>query len=300
MPLHPLVLAYRDRLEAAGERPVSELTVDEARAQARRLAAQAGPGEPVARVEALTIAAPGREIPARLYAPAQTGPLPVYVFFHGGGWVRGDLETADFVCRAVANGAACLVVSVNYRHAPEHKFPSAVEDAYEATAWVAAHAEALGGDASRLAVGGYSSGGNLAAVVAQLARDRQGPRLVFQLLQAPVTNHAFDTDSYRENAEGCVLTKRSMQWFWNHYLRSEADGESAMASPLRAPDLRGLPPAFVLTAEYDPLRDEGEAYARRLRDAGVPVVSKRYEGMIHSFFGPELIPDITRALRDAF
>ncbi|HVB38683.1 MAG TPA: alpha/beta hydrolase [Vicinamibacterales bacterium] len=300
MPLDPRARAYIDKLHAAGEKPVAELTVAEARAQSRRLAAQLGPGEPVARVEELVIPLAGRSVPARLYAPASRTPLGVYVFFHGGGWVRGDLETGDFVCRAMAAGAGCLVVSVNYRHAPEHTFPTAVEDAYDATVWVADHAAGLGGDASRLAVGGYSAGGTLAAVVTQLARDRRGPRIVFQLLQAPATNYAFDTGSYRENAEGYVLTTRSMQWFWNHYLRSEADGESPLASPLRTPDLRALPPAFIMTAEYDPLRDEGEAYAQRLREAGVAVTATRYAGMIHVFFGPDAIPDMAGALRGAF
>ncbi len=253
----------------------------------------------MARVEDLQLPLEGRTIPARLYAPASDRPLPVYVFFHGGGWVRGDLETADFVCRAMANRAHCLVVSVNYRHAPEHRFPAAVVDAYDATVWVAGQAAALGGNASRLAVGGYSAGGTLAAVVARLARDRHGPRIVFQLLQAPVTDGRFDTASYRENGEGCGLTARSMRWFWNHYAPSEADRESPLASPLRALDLSGLPPAFVVTAEYDPLRDEGEAYAARLREAGVAVTAKRYAGMIHLFFGPDLIPDMARELGKA-
>ncbi|MDE3155584.1 MAG: alpha/beta hydrolase [Acidobacteriota bacterium] len=300
MPLDPAARAYIDKLIAAGEKPVADLTVDEARAQSRRLAAQAGPGEPVARVEDLEIPLTGRTIPARLYAPETAGPLPVYVFFHGGGWVRGDLETADFVCRAMSNRAGCLVISVNYRHAPEHKFPAAIDDAYDATVWVAQNAARLGGDPSRLAVGGYSAGATLATVVARLARERRGPRLVFQLLQAPAANYAFDTPSYRENAEGYVLTTRSMQWFWRHYLRTEADGESPLASPLRAADLSGLPPAFVMTAEFDPLRDEAEAYADRLRAAGVAVTQKRYAGMIHVFFGPEAIPDMAGALKKAF
>ncbi|MCA1553083.1 MAG: alpha/beta hydrolase, partial [Chloroflexi bacterium] len=191
-------------------------------------------------------------------------------------------------------------VSVNYRHAPEYKFPAAPEDAFAATEWVAQHAATFDGDAKRLAVGGVSAGGNLAAVVALMARERGKPHLVFQLLVVPVTNHAFDTESYDTNADNYGLTRDSMHWYWNHYLARESDGDHPYASPLRARDLRHLPPALVMTSEFDPLRDEGEAYAARLRDAGVPVEHIRYAGMVHSFWGETSLDDMARALRRAF
>ena len=200
------------------------------------------------------------------------------------------------------------MVAMEYRLAPEHQFPAAPEDCYAATQWVAAHATAIGGDPTRLALGGDSAGGNLTAVVAQMVRDLGGPALCYQLLVYPVTDHNYDTASYRANAEGYLLTRDAMVWFWNHYLRSPADGSNPMASPLRADNLRGLPPAMVITAEFDPLRDEGEAYAARLQEAGVPVTLKRYDGMIHGFFclgtvleqGKQAIEDAAAALRTAF
>jgi acetyl esterase len=199
--------------------------------------------------------------------------------------VIGDLETHDHFCRSLASGSGTAVAAVDYRLAPETRFPAAAEDCFAATRWVAAHAAELGIDASRLAVGGDSAGGNLAAVVAQLARDRGGPRLAFQLLLCPATDYGFDTASYRENAEGYLLTRNGMAWFWGHYLPDPpSHGRDPRASPLRASSFEGLPPAHVVTAEYDVLRDEGEAYAAKLREAGVPVSVERYEGQIHNFF----------------
>jgi acetyl esterase len=259
-----------------------------------------GPGEPVAQVEDRVIPGPGGEIPIRFYTPAGDGPWPVMVFFHGGGWVVGNLDTTDFYCRAVTNAARCIVASVNYRHAPEHRFPAAVEDACSATAWVAANAAAIHADPARVAVGGSSAGGNLAAVAATIARDNGTPRLVAQVLSVPVLDFNFGTRSYRENADGFGLTRAGMEWFWGHYLGPGADGTHPHASPLRATNLRGLPPAFISTAEFDPLRDEGEEYARRLAAAGVPVTAKRYDGMVHMFLGPDSIPDVARHLRAAF
>jgi acetyl esterase len=217
------------------------------------------------------------------------------VYFHGGGWVLGGIETHDGVCRELANAAGCVVVSVDYRLAPEHKFPAAVEDCYAATQWAAAHAGDLGADARRLAVGGDSAGGNLAAVVSQMAPDRGGPPIVFELLVYPVTTAAFDTPSYRDNAEGYLLTAGDMRWFWNHYLNGPADADNPYASPLRATRLAGLPPALVITAEFDPLRDEGEQYAQRLEEAGVPTRLIRYDGMIHGFFGMSHMMDKAKA-----
>ncbi|MBI3734721.1 MAG: alpha/beta hydrolase [Chloroflexi bacterium] len=300
MLLNPQAKAFLDQREAAGAQPLHTLSVDEARRQMNALSALLGPGEPVAHVEDRLIAGPDGAIPIRIYMPHGGGPFAGLVYFHGGGWVLGNLETVDVSCRMLTNRAQCIVVSVNYRHAPEHKFPAAADDAYAATRWVAEHALGLNIDPARVAVGGSSAGGNLAAAVALMARERGAPPLAFQLLTVPVTDYAFGTESYRANADGYGLTKDGMVWFWNHYLRSEADGSNPVASPLRAADLSGLPPAFVMTAEYDPLRDEGEAYAARLRAAGVPVAHKRYEGMIHGFLGAQATDDAAEQLRAAF
>ncbi len=304
MPLHPSAKAFLDQRAALGVKPVTELSVEAAREQTVRVALAMGAGEPVAHVEDRAIPGPNGDIPIRVYAPVHTPqgqhPLPLLVYFHGGGWVVGNLDASDVSCRMIANAAGCLVVSANYRHAPEHRFPLPAEDAYAATQWTARHAATLHGDASRLAVGGSSAGGNLAAVVALMARDRGTPSLIFQLLVVPVIDCRFDTASYRENAEGYGLTADAMRWYWKHYLRSEDDGHHPYASPLRAPSLQGLPPAFVATAEFDPLRDEGEAYAARLRAEGVPTVQKRYAGMIHGFLGPQANADMAEALRNAF
>jgi acetyl esterase len=251
------------------------------------------PGDviPVRKVEDRTVPGPAGDIPIRVYWPEGEGPFPVLVFFHGGGFVLCSLETHDGQCRALANRAGCVVVSVDYRLAPEHPFPAAPEDCYAVTEWVAAHAARLDADPARLAVAGDSAGGNLAAVVALMARDRSGPALRFQLLVYPVTNHDFETLSYRENAEGYFLTTNTMKWFWGHYLADVADGSNPYASPLRAEDLSGLPPGFCITAGYDPLRDEGEAYAERLRAAGVSCPTERFPGMFHGFFGMQALLD---------
>ena len=300
MPLHASAKAFLDDRAAMGVRPVQELSVEQARAQTIRIAQAAGPGEPVTRAEDLTIPGPLGAIPIRLYTPQDKSDLPVLVFFQGGGWVVGNLETVDQFCRMIANAAGCIVVSVNYRHAPEHKFPAAMEDAYAGTRWASQDARTFGGDPARLAVGGTSAGGNLAAVVALAARDRGAPPLCYQLLIVPVIDHNFDTPSYRDNAEGYGLAADGMRWYWRHYLSSDADGRHPYASPLRAPSLGGLPPAFVATAEFDPLRDEGEAYAARLRHEGVMTTHKRYGGMVHGFLGPEANADMAQALRHAF
>jgi acetyl esterase len=248
------------------------------------------------------------EISVRVYTPEGTGPFPVLVYYHGGGWVIGNLDAYDPTCRALTNAARCVVVSIEYRLAPEHKFPAAPEDCYAALQWVGANADGINGDPMRIAIGGDSAGGNLTAVVAQMSRDRGGVRPVYQLLVYPVTDHGYDTPSYRENADDYLLTKDAMVWFWNHYLGSESDGNSPLASPLRADNLRDLPPALVITAEFDPLRDEGEAYAAKLRDAGVPVMLTRYDGMIHGFFslgavldqGKNAMAEAAAGLRAAF
>jgi acetyl esterase len=230
------------------------------------------------------------------------------VWFHGGGWVVGDLETADPTARHLTVGASCVVISVDYRLAPETKFPGAADDCYAATVWAAQQATRLNGDPSRIAVGGDSSGGNLAAAVSLMARDRGGLSLAFQLLVYPVTSRDFDMASYRQKAEGYGLTLDGMRWYWDHYLQHPADASNPYAAPLVAQNLKGLPPALVITAEYDPLCDEGEAYAKRLQSAGVPTTCSRYDGMIHGFFGmpavldkgQQAVAEACAALRQAF
>jgi acetyl esterase len=284
MPLDPQAQAALDQMVSFGAPQLHTLSPEDAR-KAYDLLAQL-PGlkpEAVARVEDRLIPGPGRQMPVRFYTPQGRAPFPVLVFFHGGGFVIGSIELYDEFCRALANGAGCIVMSVGYRLAPEHKFPAAVEDCYAATKWVGVNAKAIGGDATRIAVGGDSAGGNLAAVVALMARDKGTVPLVFQLLMYPATNLAHDTPSTEENANGYFLTRDDMLWFRSLYLSSDAERDNPYASPLRAQDLAGLPPALVITAEYDPLRDEGEAYAARLRQAGVTTVCTRYSGMIHGF-----------------
>jgi acetyl esterase len=304
MPLDPKARAFLDRWNAAAAAadppppPLDQMPADDVRGMFKgALLEWEGPTEPIARREERAVPVPGGEVPVRIYAPGGGAARPLLVYFHGGGWVIGDLDTHEGVAASLANRADCIVVSVDYRLAPEHRFPTAAEDCYAATVWVAEHAGELGGDPGRVAVGGDSAGGNLAAVVALMARDRGGPRLVHQLLVYPVTDYSFDTASYREFAEGYLLGHETMLYFWNQYLRSEADGRDPLASPLRARDLAGLPPALVITAGYDPLRDEGEAYAARLRAAGVPVTLSRYDGLPHGFFSMAAILDQTRPAR---
>ena len=276
-------LIARMTAEAA---PVESLTPRQARqAQEARRALAVEQLVEVDRVAEWTIPGPGGEIPIRVYWPNSAEPLPVVVYFHGGGWVLCDLDSHDAICRALAVGSNCTFVSVGYRLAPEHKFPAAVEDAYAATSWVAEHPARLRCEGQPIAVAGDSAGGNLAAAVTLMAKAEQRPAIAFQMLVYPITNHGFETRSYRENGEGYYLTRAAMQWYWRHYLSGAGEGESPYASPLRAEDVTGLPPALVITAEFDPLRDEGEAYARRLADAGVPVTIKRFDGMFHGFFG---------------
>ena len=308
MALDPQARAVLDQMTAMGGPPINQMSVNDARQQAANMTSMQGVPEEVAKVEDRALPGPAGDIRVRIYTPACAGPLPVLVYFHGGGWVIGDIESNDPVCRTLSNAAGCIVMSVDYRLAPEHPFPAAVEDAYYAALWAASNASAVGGDPCRVAVGGDSAGGNLAAVVAHLARDRGAPALKFQLLIYPVTDAACDTPSYIENADGYFLTRDAMHWFWHHYLRSDADRSNPLASPLRAKDFTALPPALVITAEHDPLRDEGEQYAGRLQDAGVPVQLARYNGMIHGFFmmgavihqGRKAVQQTAAALREAF
>ena len=284
MPLDPEAKASLEKRIEMGVLEPHESSPEEARAlQAARPNL---PGPEVASVSDHLAPGPHGDVPVRVYVPAtdDAGPLPVCMWFHGGGWVIGSVATNDATCRALANASGAIVVSVDYRLAPEHKFPIPFDDSYAATVWAAENAASLGGDPSRLAVAGASAGGNLATTIALRARDENGPPLVHQSLIYPVTDRDYSRPSYAENGEGYGLSYASMVWFWDCYLSNEADGESPYVAPMLAEDLSGLPSAFVLTCEFDPLRDEGEAYAKRLQEAGVPTKHSRYDGMIHAFF----------------
>jgi acetyl esterase len=283
--LHPEARALLEMMDAQGAPPLETQDPVEARGTLLEPMKLLG-GEPdeLSRVENLFAPGPGGDVPVRLYASEPGGLRPALVYFHGGGWVLGNLDMYDAVCRALAKESGAVVISVDYRLAPEHKFPAAVDDCHAATVWVAANAEKLGIDARRIAVGGDSAGGNLATVVAMRCRDAGGPTLAAQVLIYPVTDvSTFETGSHRESGEGYFLTRAAMEWFTGHYLASADQKRHPEASPLLAPNLSGLPPALVITAEFDPLRDEGEAYAQRLKQAGVPVTVTRYPGMIHGF-----------------
>jgi acetyl esterase len=307
MPVNTQVQALLDVFEAQGLPPFNEISVTQARVLALGYRDLQGDAEAVGEVRDILVPGPAGALPVRLYHPFPGQPVPLVVYFHGGGWVIGDIEIVDKPCRALAKASGCLVASVNYRLSPETKFPGPVDDCFAATSWLAAHAEAIGADGRFVAVAGDSAGGNLAAAVALMARDRGGPSLAFQLLIYPVTAPVKGTRSasYEENADGYLLTKASMECFWQHYLKSDDDGTHPYAAPLLAGDLRGLPAAMVVTAEFDPLRDEGLAYAQRLREAGVAVTASHYEGLIHGFFwmagaldaGRQLIAEMGDELR---
>jgi len=307
MALHPQCKAFLDRLASSGAPPIEQLPLAEARAVRSEMIEASGPEEPVAEVQNRSMPGPGGPIAVRVYRPVKNQTLPALIFFHGGGFVICSLDTHDRECRNLANASGCAVISVDYRLAPENKYPSAVEDAYAATQYVAEHAAEFGIDPQRIGVGGDSAGGNLATVVATLARDRGGPPLKFQLLIYPLVDFADNSPSMQQYAKDYFLTRESMDWFTDCYLPNRAAAREPSASPANAEDVRGLPPAMILTAEFDPLRDQGEAYARKLQSAGVAVELKRYDGMIHAFFSfPGVIDtakvattDVASALRRA-
>lgn len=291
-----------DIIARAGRPGYQTMTAPEARLAYKetRGPLQAPPPE-VAAVADRSIAGPGGPLALRLYRPLASGAgqaLPALVYFHGGGWTIGDLDTHDVICRLFANRAGCAVISVDYRLAPEAKFPAAVEDCWAATRWVREQGAAIGIDPGRLAVGGDSAGGNLAAVVALLARDAD-LKLALQLLIYPATDFANDKPSHERFAEGYMLTRTSIAWFTDNYLTGPADIADWRASPLRAASLAGTAPALVITAGFDPLRDEGKAYADRLAAAGVPVRYVCHDGMIHGFFGMTGKIDVARHAIDA-
>jgi len=283
--LDPQARALIERAAASGAPPLHELGAPEARRAYRESrAALAAAPLPLEEIRELSIPGPAAPMRARLYRPrAAATPLPGMAYFHGGGFVYGDLDTHDGVCRGIAHSASCAVVSVDYRLAPEHRFPAAVEDAVAATRWISANASALGMDAERLVVAGDSAGGNLAAVVALAAREAGGPKIAMQVLVYPVTDFAAESESVARFREGYLLTRASLRWVKRTYLRDDRDAQDWRASPLRSRDFSGLPPAYVITAGFDPLRDEGRAYAERLMQAGTPATLECFEGQVHGF-----------------
>jgi len=311
MALDPQVKAVIDLVIESGRPAYNQLSPKDARQLFRETRPASTPTPPeIGAVTDLLAEGPTGPIPVRTYRPvgaAADKALPALVFFHGGGWVIGDLETHDVLCRQITAAAEVAVIAVDYRMAPEHKFPGAVDDAWAATRWVVANAGRLGVDPTRIAVGGDSAGGNLAAVVALMARDAGAPSIAFQVLLYPVTDVGTETGSYRAFAEGYMLSRDAMKWFFDHYLKSADDAQDWRVAPLRATSLAGLPPALIVTAGFDPLRDEGEAYARALREAGVRVDYICYGGMIHGFVpmgrlietGNRAVAHIAASLREA-
>lgn len=311
MPLDPQAELVVGLVKQAGLPEFWQLTPGQAREQYRLRVSKLALKEQIFRSSDRRVPGPGSELPIRIYEPRAAKPgelLPVLVWFHGGGFVIGDLDTHDSACRMLANQADCLVVAVDYRLAPEFKFPAAVEDSMAALRWVALHARDLGGDPERIAVGGDSAGGNLAAVCALLARDEGYPRLAFQLLIYPCTAPEPETASHRKFAEGYVLTRNTITWFYKQYVRSPKEFADFRFAPLIAADVSNLPTALVLVAGYDPLRDEGVDYARRLIEAGNRVTLVNYEGMIHGFYlmgatvdaAKRAIAQSAHALKEAF
>ena len=287
--LDPDAAAVFKAFQEAGRPPYETVSPAEARELYLKGRFVSNPEPPeLASVEPLTIPSPAGSIPARVYTPTRlrkvNGLAPGLVFFHGGGWVIGDLDSHDVVCRKLADEGELMVVSVDYRLAPEHKFPAAVDDAIASTKWIAENAKQFGIDASRLMVGGDSAGGNLAAVVAISARDDNGPDIAGQLLIYPAIHFAMTHPSHKEPETSILLTHSVIRWFSDHYLNGAADVHDWRASPARAGTLIGLPPAYVLTAGADPLRDEGDEYARRLKEAGVAVTHRTFPGQFHGFF----------------
>ena len=294
MPLEPVTAAILAEMAASDAPQFHELPAAESRAI--YTAAQTIP--PTIELHAVhdsTVPGPAGDIAIRIYRP-HSGPAPVHVHFHGGGWVLGNLVTHDADCREICAASGCIVVAVDYRLAPEDPFPAGAEDCYAVACRAAANGSELGAQQGPISIGGDSAGGNLAAVVALMARERNGPEFALQLLIYPITEPSMSTESFQQNAEGYLLTKTMMSWFWDHYCPDIEQRQNPLISPLLAEDLSGLPPAVVITAEFDPLRDEGEAYARRLAESGVEVEMRRYDGLIHAFFS---LAGIIEAAREA-
>lgn len=294
--LHPQIQHVLKVMAEMNLRPIEAMTPAEAREQ-MEATAQSRKADPllVDRVEERMIPGPAGDIRLRFYWPNKAVLLPAIVYFHGGGHVIGSLDTHDLIARNLCAGAEALVVSVDYRMGPEHKFPAAVDDFFAGLEWVHTNAESIGADPERIGVHGDSAGANLAAVVALLARNKAGPKLRLQSLVYPVADYSLAGDSYEKYARGCgLLTKAAMVWFRDHYLQQPADADDWRASPIKAASFAGVAPAIVVTAECDVLHDEGQRYAEALRRAGVPVEYKEYPGMIHGFFG--MVPGVDDAM----
>lgn len=286
MPLDPLVQAFLDQLNAQPAPAMWELTAAQAREMFAALMNLAGPKDvPIGKTENIVIPGPGGDIPARIYTPVAAGSdaQPTLVFFHGGGWVIGDLDTHDGLCRMFANEGGLKVIAVDYRRAPENAFPAAVEDAFAAVSWIEANAAKLGVDPNRIAVGGDSAGGGLSASVAQMANAAGAPHIGFQLLMFPVTHIGGDTPSLHDFAKGFFLETQTLEWFYENYAPGAEDRTDPRASPLLAEDVSGLPPAYVMLAGHDPLHDEGLRYAEKMRGAGVAVTVADYPDLVHDF-----------------
>jgi acetyl esterase len=304
MALDPTIRLLLDAAIAAGRPQLHTLSPVDARQMMRDTRAPIqGPILDTVSQQDRAIPGPAGQIPVRIYRPksaAADAKLPVLVFFHGGGWVIGDIETHHTVCQRFAQDGNLLVVSVDYRLAPEHRYPAAVDDCWAATRWAAANAASIGGDAAKLAVGGDSAGGNLAAIVALMARDAGAPKIGYQCLIYPAVDALANTGSMARNAEGYLLTTAAMKYFYDHYAPNIADRANWRCSPLRAATLAGVAPAMVITAGFDPLRDEGADYARRLAADGVRVEYVEYGGLIHGFFGmPGVLPQARRGITTA-
>jgi acetyl esterase len=303
MSLNPVMKAILDQMAAQPAPKMWQMSPSDGRMAFTALMQFAGPQNvPIGAVANVKAMGPHGDIPLRSYTPvaAAKGPLPTLVFYHGGGFVIGDLDTHDGLCRIIANESGARVIAVDYRLAPEHKFPAAVDDSYAALAWIAAHASEFEVDPNRIAVGGDSAGGGLAAVIAQMARDRGGPKLAYQLLLFPVTHMGCETRSMRERAEGFFLEKATLDWFYDHYMGKGGDRSDVRASPLLAGNFAKLPPAYVMVAGYDPLHDEGIVYAEKLKSAGVSVMVADYPDLVHDFiYMQAVLPQAGQALRAA-
>lgn len=311
MALDPQVQAVLDLVKQANAPEMWQLTPDQARRDYKMRVDKLKTREPILRSEDRRITGPAGDIAIRIYTPRelkQGEKMPVLLWYHGGGFVIGDLDTHDSACRMLANQTDCLVVAVDYRLAPEHKFPAAVEDCHAALLWVAKHEAEFGGDASRLAVGGDSAGGNLATAIAIMARDAGSPKLAYQLLIYPCVAPEPETASHHKFAEGYVLSRKTIVWFFKHYLKTKSDMRDFRFAPLVSDDLSSLPPALVLVAGYDPLRDEGVEYAKRLIEAGNRVRLSNYEGAVHGFYlmggavdlAKQAVAESAQMLKEAF